>query len=46
MPTSNYQHVLVSCETSNVFLVLVLDLPRRQVHGHYLLDLRKLYGLA
>jgi hypothetical protein len=46
MPISNYQHVLVRCDAPNVFLVLVLDLPRRQVHGHHLLDLRKLYGLA
>jgi WD40 repeat protein len=46
MPISNYQHVLVRCDTPNVFLVMVLDLPRRQVYGHHLLDLRKLYGLA
>jgi len=46
MPISNYQHVLVRCDVPNVFLVLVLDLAHRQVHGHHLLDLRKLYGLA
>jgi hypothetical protein len=46
MPISHYQHVLVRCDTPNVFLVLVLDLPRKQVHGHHFLDLRKLYGLA
>lgn len=45
MPVSHYQHVLVRCETPNVFLVLVLDLPRRQVYGHHVLDLRRLYGL-
>ena len=42
MPISHYQHVLVRCETPNFFLVLVLDLPRRQIYGHHVLDLRRL----
>jgi hypothetical protein len=46
MPTSYYQHVLIHCETPNVFLVLVLDLRRRQVHGHHVLDLNEFYGLT
>jgi hypothetical protein len=41
-----YQHVLVECETPNVFLVLVLDVPGRLVAGHHLLDLNRLYGLT
>jgi hypothetical protein len=41
-----YQHVLVECETPNVFLVLVLDVPARSVAGHHLLDLNRLYGLT
>jgi hypothetical protein len=45
MPATNHQHALIRCETANVFLVLVLNLPHRQVYGHRLLDLRKLYGL-
>jgi hypothetical protein len=40
-----YQHVLVECETPNVFLALVLDVPGRVVAGHHLLDLNRLYGL-
>ncbi|WP_238020021.1 hypothetical protein KZZ52_10830 [Dactylosporangium sp. AC04546] len=43
MPRSNRQHVLVNCETPNVFLVLVLDLSTESVLGHYLLDI---YGVA
>ena len=46
MPGGVYQHVLVDCETPDVFLVLVLDLPRSSVFGHHLLDLHRLYGLA
>ncbi|MEH1127816.1 hypothetical protein [Micromonospora sp. CPCC 206061] len=45
MPATNFQHVLIRCETANVFLVLILDLRQRRVYGHHLLDLRKLYGL-
>jgi hypothetical protein len=45
MPATDCQHVLVNCETENVFLVLVLDLRHSEVRGHHLLDLRKLYGL-
>ena len=45
MPATDCQHVLVRCETANVFLVLILDLRRSHVHGHHLLDLRQLYGL-
>ncbi|WP_433788765.1 hypothetical protein [Actinoplanes sp. CA-252034] len=41
-----YQHVLVECETSNVYLVLVLDVPGRSVAGHHLLDLNRIYGLT
>ncbi|MFB9177081.1 hypothetical protein ACFFX1_02920 [Dactylosporangium sucinum] len=43
MPRGNRQHVLVNCETPNVFLVLVLDLSTESVLGHYLLDI---YGVA
>ncbi|MEU8077914.1 hypothetical protein AB0B31_20950 [Catellatospora citrea] len=40
-----FQHVLVGCDTANVFLVLVLDLDAGNVHGHHLLDLNQVYGL-
>jgi hypothetical protein len=46
MPDTPYQHVLVQCEATNVFLVLVLDLHERAVAGHHLLDLNEVYGLA
>jgi hypothetical protein len=46
MPGGVYQHVLVDCETPDVFLVLVLDLPACSVYGHHLLDLHRLYGSA
>ncbi len=40
-----WQHVLVDSEDPNVKLVLVLDLQRQDVAGHWLLDLNRLYGL-
>jgi hypothetical protein len=46
MPVSRFQHVLVRCEAPNVYLVLVLDLQLRVVHGHRVLDLNELYGLS
>ena len=46
MHETNLQHVLVECETPNVFLVLVLDLTDRSVVGHHLLDLNRRYGFT
>jgi hypothetical protein len=46
MPGGPYEHVLVQCETPNVFLVLVLDVMDRAVTGHHLLSLNRLYGLG
>lgn len=46
MPESIYEHVLVRCDTPNVFLVLVLDVISHSVVGHHLLDLNRLYGPA
>ena len=45
MQETPYQHVLVECDTADVFLVLVLDVPARTVTGHHLLDLNQVYGL-
>jgi hypothetical protein len=44
--TGRYQHVLVNSEDKNVFMVLVLDVEKRKVYGHRLLDLNKEYGLG
>jgi hypothetical protein len=41
----SFEHVLIRCDTPNVFLVLVLDLRATTVMGHHLLDLNELYGL-
>lgn len=43
--TGNFQHVLVSSKSSNIFIVMVLDLVAGEVHGHHLLDLNREYGL-
>jgi hypothetical protein len=46
MRGTGYQHVLVQCETPDVYLVLVLDVPARSVVGHHVLDLNRIYGLT
>ena len=37
--------MLIGCAEPNVFLVIVLDLARPGVSGHYLLDLNAEYGI-
>ena len=51
-PTSAYRsedgrfdHILYPCDHRNVFLVVVVGLQPDHIHGHYLLDLNKEYGL-
>ncbi len=44
--SGTFQHVLVSIEDKNVFMVRVLDLRARSVFGHRLLDLNREYGLS
>ena len=45
-PSGQFEHVLVTSEDKNVFMVLVLDRKAGSVYGHRLLDLNKEYGLA
>jgi hypothetical protein len=45
-PTGRFMHVLLAATTPNVYLVIVVDEPPQSVHGHYLLDLNKHYGLS
>src|SRR5688572_18083807 len=40
-----FEHVLVDSEDKNIFMVVVIHRSLREVHGHYLLDLTKKYGL-
>jgi hypothetical protein len=42
----HFEHVLVSTENADIFLVIVVDLFNVQIHGHHLLNLPKEYGLA
>lgn len=44
--TNHFQHVLISSKTTNVFMVIVLDLHSGMVHGHRLLDLNLEYSLS
>lgn len=42
---ASHHHVLVMTRTSNVYLVVVVDVPAVRIEGHYLLDLNREYGL-
>jgi hypothetical protein len=41
-----FEHVLYPCNQSNVYLVVVVALDEDRVHGHYVLDLGREYGLT
>ena len=40
-----FDHVLVATKSADVFLVVVVDLFKVEIQGHYLLNLPKEYGL-
>jgi hypothetical protein len=42
---AQFDHVLVTTTTKNVFLVVVVDLRKDSIFGHFLLDLNEEYGL-
>jgi len=44
-PEWNLDHVLYPCDRSNTYLVVVVAQGFGEVHGHYILDLNKEYGL-
>jgi hypothetical protein len=44
-PGERWVHIVLGGATRNVYLVIVVDLNGPQVHGHYLLDLVRAYGL-
>lgn len=44
-PSARFDHVLLSSDDPNAFLVIVIDLQGPVVHGHHLLDLGRLYRL-
>jgi len=42
----SFDHVLVTTDDRNVFIVLVIDLKNDVIFGHHLLDLNHEYGLT
>ncbi len=44
-PSGRFDHVLLRSEDPDVFLAVVISRSPGQIHGHYLLDLPKEYGL-
>jgi hypothetical protein len=43
--SGRHLHVLVGTDATNVFLAVVVDVERRDVFGHHLLDLNEKYGV-
>ena len=41
----DYCHILLNWGEKNVYLVIVTKPVEQKIHGHYLLDLNKEYGL-
>ena len=42
----SFDHVLLPTRDKNVFVVIIVDLIQKKVHGHYNLDLNEEYGLT
>jgi hypothetical protein len=45
-PSGRFFHVLLGAAKRNVYLVVIVDEPAQVIHGHYVLDLNKEYGLS
>lgn len=43
--TSTFDHILLPTDEGNVFIVIVAELTKAAIFGHYLLDLVKDYSL-
>ena len=41
-----YDQVLIGTNVNNLLLIVIVDILRRTVHGHYFLDLADVYGMA
>lgn len=41
-----FDHILLPTEKQNVFLTIVVDLEKKIIFGHKILDLNKEYGIA
>lgn len=40
-----FDHILLPTEKQNVFLTIVVDLEKKRIFGHKILDLNKEYGI-
>ena len=43
--TKEYQHILLFGDRENVYVVIVVDVIKKEIIGHYYLDLNEKYGL-
>ena len=42
---NSFEHVLLPTDNKNIFIIIMVDLRKEQILGHYRLDLDKEYGL-
>jgi hypothetical protein len=43
---ATYDHVLLSTPVENNFVIIIIDLKKEEIRGHYLLDLNAEYSLT
>ena len=43
---NSYHHVLLSGNRKNIYVVIIIDVSRGNIAGHFVLDLNEEYGLA
>jgi len=41
-----FQHILIGTNTSNLYLVIVVNIPEKKIEGHFHLNLGQLYGVG
>ncbi|MEJ7806478.1 MAG: hypothetical protein WKG03_11245 [Telluria sp.] len=43
---NTFQHIGIPVPTDDTYLTIVVDVQNRRIAGHYLLDLRRHYGMS
>jgi hypothetical protein len=44
--TNSFDHILLPTNDKNIFVIVIVDLNKSSIYGHYGLDLNKEYGLT
>ncbi|KAA3623115.1 MAG: hypothetical protein DWQ02_25050 [Bacteroidetes bacterium] len=44
--SKTFDHVLIPSKISNIFVVIIVDLVKKNIFGHFTLDLNEKYGIT